>query len=347
MRRPTRPLSPAYCALRTRVVASLVLAGLLLTSAGCSWMPFIGKDKKRKNYEDIDTTEQVLYNRTQRALRAGNYSSAIEGLQQLEAQFPFGRYAEQAQLEIIYAQYMSFDHDTARLSADRFIRLHPQHANIDYAYYLKGLSAYNKNRSLLDRLFSTDLSERDMTAAHQAYADFGALLARYPDSQYAPDATKRMVYLRNLLAESELNIADFYMRRGAYVAASNRARFVVENYSKSPAVADALAIMIEANHKLDMTDAANDALRVLAINFPNYPAFNENGEFVMDEQIRNRDRSWTNLVSFGLLDRPEVPPPIKIEHPEGFVPPPTPVEDESTQKKKKKRGLFSWLPFVG
>lgn len=311
-------------------------------------MPFIGGDKKKKRHEDIDTTEQVLYNRTQRALRAGNYNSAIEGLQQLEAQFPFGRYAEQAQLEIIYAQYMSFDHDTARLSADRFIRLHPQHSNIDYAYYLKGLAAFNKNRSLLDRLFTTDLSKRDVTSAREAYADFGQLLARYPTSQYAPDATKRMIYLRNLLAESELNIADYYMRRGAYVAASNRARYVVENYSKSPAVADALAIMVEANIKLDMNEAANDALRVLAINFPNYPAFNEDGELVLDEQVRNRDRSWTNMVTLGLLDRPKVPPPLKIEHPEGFVPPPVPAEEESAPKeKKKKRGFFSWLPFIG
>jgi outer membrane protein assembly factor BamD len=310
-------------------------------------MPFIGGDKKKNRHEDIDTTEQVLYNRTQRALRAGNYNSAIEGLQQLEAQFPFGRYAEQAQLEIIYAQYMSFDHDIARQSADRFIRLHPQHANIDYAYYLKGLAAFNKNRSLLDRLVSTDLAKRDVTAARESYADFGQLLARYPGSQYAPDATKRMIYLRNLLAESELNIADYYMRRGAYVAASNRARFVVENYSKSPAVADALAIMVEANVKLEMDKAANDALRVLAINFPNYPAFNENGELVLDEQIRNRDRSWTNTVTLGLLDRPKVPPPLKIEHPEGFVPPPAPAEEEAPPEQKKKRGFFSWLPFVG
>ncbi len=331
-----------------RVAILGTLIGSLLVGAGCSWMPFVG-DKKKKRREDLDTTEEILYNRTQRSLRAGNYSNAIEGLQQLESQFPFGRYAEQAQLEIIYAQYMSFEHDSARLAADRFMRLHPQHAHIDYAYYLKGLAAFNKNRSLLDRLFSTDLSKRDMTAAREAYADFGQLLDRYPESQYAPDATKRMVYLRNLLAESEINVADFYMRRGAYVAASTRARFVVENYSKAPAVADALAILVEANHKLDMTEAANDALRVLAINFPNYPAFNEQGEFVLDEQIRNRDRSWTNMVTLGLLDRPEVPPPIKIEHPEGFVPPPVPQQEEadSKAKKKKKRGLFSWLPFVG
>ncbi|MDH3642009.1 MAG: outer membrane protein assembly factor BamD [Gammaproteobacteria bacterium] len=327
--------------------ARLLLSVLITTIAlsGCSWMPFIGKKDKDRE-PDIDTSEQVLYRNTQRSLRAGNYDQAISGLQLLEARFPFGRYAEQAQLEIIYAQYMSYDHDTARLSADRFMRLHPQHANIDYAYYLKGLAAFNKNRGLLDRLFATDLSKRDMTSARESYADFAQLLARHPDSQYAPDATKRMVYLRNMLADSELHIADYYMRRGAYVAASNRARYVVENYSKSLAAADALAIMVEANWKLGLPDAANDALRVLAVNYPRYDAFDENGDLVLAEQVRNRDRSWTNLVTLGLLDRPDVPPPIKLEHPEGFVPPPVDPASEPAPKKKK-RGMFSWLPFIG
>jgi len=313
--------------------------------SGCSWMPFIG-GKNKDAEADIDTTEQVLYRNTQRSLRAGNYDQAISGLQLLEARFPFGRYAEQAQLEIIYAQYMSYDHDTSRLSADRFMRLHPQHANIDYAYYLKGLAAFNKNRGLLDRFFSTDLSKRDMTSARESYADFSQLLARYPNSQYAPDATQRMIYLRNMLADSEIHVANYYMRRGAYVAASNRARYVVETYSKSQAAPDALAIIVEANWKLGLPDAANDALRVLAINYPHYPAFDESGDLVLAERVRNRDRSWTNLVTLGLLDRPDVPPPIRLEHPEGFEPPE--IEPSSAPPaKKKKRGMFSWLPFVG
>ncbi len=321
----------------------LLLLGL--GSAGCSWMPWVGKDKDRAE-EDLNATEQQLYRDTQRALRAGNYDRAIQGLQQLEARFPFGRYAEQAQLEIIYAQYMSYDHDTARASADRFIRLHPQHANIDYAYYIKALAAFNKNRGLLDRIFATDLSKRDMTAARDAYADFAQLLALYPESQYAPDANLRMVYLRNLLAEAEIHVADYYMRRGAYLAASNRARHVIETYSKSQSVADALGILVEANWRLGLEEAANDALRVLALNYPNYPAFDEDGNLVLASTVRNRDRSWTNMVTFGLLDRPEVPPPITIKHPEGFEPPPV-NPDAAPPPKKKKGGIFSWLPFVG
>ncbi|MFP6814995.1 MAG: outer membrane protein assembly factor BamD [Pseudomonadales bacterium] len=329
-------------------ISKTLLAPILLCAvalSGCSWMPFIG-DKNKELEADLDTTEQVLYRNAQRSLRAGNYDQAISGLQLLDARFPFGRYAEQAQLEIIYAHYMSYDHDTARLSADRFMRQNPQNPNLDYAYYLKGLAAFNKNRGLLDRFFASDLSKRDMTSAREAYADFGQLLARYPNSQYAPDATQRMIYLRNMLADSEIHVANYYMSRGAYVAASNRARYVVETYSKSQAAADALAIIVEANWKLGLPDAANDALRVLAINYPQYPAFDTSGDLVLAERVRNRDRSWTNLVTLGLLDRPDVPPPIKLEHPEGFEPPA--IEPSSQPPaKKKKRGMFSWLPFVG
>jgi outer membrane protein assembly factor BamD len=159
---------------------------------------------------------------------------------------------------------------------------------------------------------STDMSKRDMTSSREAYDDFAALLARFPDSPYAPDARQRMLYLRNLLAAAELNVANFYMERGALVAAANRARFIIENYSKSNVVPDALAVLVEANHKLGMDDAANDALRVLAVNFPQYEAFDKEGNLVLNEQILNRDRSWTNMVTLGLLDRPDVPPPIKL-----------------------------------
>jgi outer membrane protein assembly factor BamD len=310
------PAPPAVT--RQSALLALILTGLLLSLSGCS---LFGKDKKKDfEEEDMNATEQILYRNSQRALRSGNYSSAIENLQRLEARFPFGRYAEQAQLEIIFAHYKSASYDAARTSADRFIRLNPTHPHIDYAYYLKGLAAYSKNRSMMDRIFASDPAKRDMTSAREAYGDFTALIARFPSSQYASDARKRMLYLRDLIARSELHVADYYMRRGAYLAASNRARYVVETYSKSEAAADALAILIEASYRLGLEEAANDALRVLALNFPDYPAFNDQGELVLKEQIRNRDRSWTNLITFGLLDRPAVPPPIKMTQPEGTEP---------------------------
>ncbi|MEM8766842.1 MAG: outer membrane protein assembly factor BamD [Pseudomonadota bacterium] len=301
---------------------ALLSLSLVLGLSACSSIPFIGKEKDKKDFEqeDMNTTEQILYRNAQRSLRSGNYSVAIETLQRLEARFPFGRYAEQAQLEIIYAHFMATSFDAARTSADRFIRLHPSHPHIDYAHYLKGLAAYSKNKGLMDRIFASNPAKRDMTNAREAYGDFAALLARYPTSQYAPDAQKRMLYLRDLIARSELWIADYYMRRHAYAAASNRARYVVETYSKSEAAADALAIIIEANYRLGLEESANDALRVLALNFPEYQAFDENGDLVLTDQIRNRDRSWTNMITFGLLDRPAVPPPIKLRQPEGTDP---------------------------
>ena len=289
----------------------LLLAALL---GGCSLLPFWGDDEAERDPDaDLDATEQLLYRNVQRSLRSGNYQQAIENLERLEARFPFGRYAEQAQLELIYAHYMGFNPDAARSAADRFIRLHPQHPNVDYAYYLKGLASYNKNRGVLDRLFSTDIAKREMTSARDAYAEFSELLARFPDSPYAPDAKKRMLHLRNILARHELHVANFYMERGAHVAAANRARYIVENYSKADVVPDALALLVEANHKLGLDNAAHDALQVLAVNFPDYQAFDAEGNLLLAEQILNRDRSWTNMMTLGLLDRPNVPPPIRLE----------------------------------
>ncbi|MEM1433020.1 MAG: outer membrane protein assembly factor BamD [Pseudomonadota bacterium] len=298
------------------------IALVLLTALsiqGCMLWPF-GKDEER--LEDpadgaaVDATEQMLYRNTQRSLRSGNYDTAIQGLEMLEARFPFGRYAEQAQLELIYARYMAFDHAAARIAADRFIRLHPQHPDVDYAYYLKGLAAFNRNTSMMDRLFATDASKRDITSARESYADFGQLLARYPNSTYAPDARQRMIYLRNMLARAELHVADYYLRRGAYVAAHNRARYVIENYGKSDAIADALALTVEANVKMGLETEANNALRVLALNFPQYPAFDDAGDLVLADAIKNRDRSWINLMTLGILDRPRIPPPIRIVNPQ-------------------------------
>ena len=330
--------------LAPRLILAAVLLGIL---GACQYIPFIGGRDKDED-EDLNTTEQILYGNAQRSLRSGNYDRAIDVLERLEARFPFGRYAEQAQLELVYARYQSADHDTARNAADRFIRLHPQHDNIDYAYYLKGLAAYNKNRSLLDRVFSSDISQRDMTSARQAYADLAQLLQRFPHSQYAPDARQRMVYLRNILAASELHIADYYLRRGAYVAAANRARYVLENYpTADEPIPEALVVLVESNYKLGLTEAANDALRVLAINHQNHPSFDSSGDLVLAERIRNRDRSWMNMMTFGVLDRPEVPPPLKLQHPEGFTPPPVPAAQQAEPKKeKKKRRWRRWIPFV-
>jgi outer membrane protein assembly factor BamD len=320
----------------TRIVCLVALMALL---SGC-W-PF-GHDKAEE--EDKKSSEQMLYRSAQSSLRSGNYRDAITKLQKLEARFPFGRYAEQAQLELIYANFMSYQPEAARSAADRFIRLHPQHPNVDYAYYIKGLAEFNKDRGLLDRFAATDISKRDPTSARQAFTDFSDFLERHPDSEYAADARQRMVFLVNLLAKYEINVAKFYMRRGAYVAAANRAREVIEHYSQSQSIDDALAISIEANWRLGLPQAANDSLRILAINDPQYPAFDDKGRFVFRQQTFDRDRSWLNMMTFGLIDRPRVPPPITIETPAGTAVPvhaPAAAPEVPAPKKPWYRRLFS------
>ncbi len=169
-----------------------------------------------------DTGEQQMYEQAQRYLQNDSYSEAVRGLQLLESRYPFGKYAEQAQLELIYAHYKAYEHEAAVEAADRFIRLHPQHPNVDYAYYMKGLAAYTGNEDIFDRFLPTDHAERDTSHAKEAFAEFAQLVARYPDSPYAADARASMVYLRNMLARHEIMVANYYFRRGAYLAAANR-----------------------------------------------------------------------------------------------------------------------------
>ena len=158
-----------------------------------------------------------------------------------------------------------------------------------------------------------------------------------------------MVHLRNVLARSELAVADYYMRRSAFVAAANRARYILETYPQAEATPEALVVLVEANYKLGLEDEANNALRVDNTapdrGVANYQGFDEDGNLILAERIRNRDRSWTNVMTLGLLDRPEVPPPIRIKHPDGFVPPE--VAPQPEEEKPKRKGWFSWLPFVG
>jgi outer membrane protein assembly factor BamD len=249
----------------------------------------------------IEQTELAFYESANSSLRASNYQVAVTKLQQLEARFPFGRYAEQAQLEIIYAYYKSVQPEAARNAADRFIRLHPQHANEDYAYYLRGMASFEEDSNFLDRFLPTDPSKRDPGAARQSFSDFAQLISRFPESKYAPDAQKRMIYLRNLLAAYEIHVARYYIQREAYIAAANRGRYVFENFQYSPSVADGLAVMVEAYMNLDMQNMARDALMVLVANYPDHSSLDKSGNFVLDKATKNSEKSWLNIVSFGLF----------------------------------------------
>ncbi len=275
-------------------------AALLLMLAACS-----GNDE----LPDIaaDAGEQQMYQEAQRHLNNRNYDLAVRTLQLLESRYPFGKYAEQAQLELIFAHYGAYEHEAAVEAADRFIRLHPQHPNVDYAYYMKGLSAYTGNEDVFARFLPTDKTKRDTSHAKEAFAEFAQLVSRFPDSPYAGDAKARMVYLRNLLARHEINVANYYFRRGAYLAAANRGRYVVENFQRTPAVADGLAVMAQGYLLLGMDDLARDSIDTLAMNYPQHPALNDTGEFDTVYTLEGLQRSWINRATFGLFDPPRPP----------------------------------------
>lgn len=240
---------------------------------------------------------------------------------------------------------MTADSTGARAGADRFIRLHPSHPNVDYAYYLKALAAYRIEEGVFNDLFNADPAARDMGPVNESYTEFAIMLNTFPDSQYAPDARQRMLYLRELLARHELVVADYYLRKSGYVAAANRARFVIENYADTHARPDALAMLVEANWKLGLEEEADRALRVLALNHPDYRDFDSQGRLVLEERIRNRDRSWANIMTLGLLDRPEVPAPLTIENKDAAAAGADPAA-EAEEAREEKKGRFSWLPFV-
>jgi outer membrane protein assembly factor BamD len=226
--------------------------------------------------QTTDWSAAKLYNEAAGQLDAANYQRAIEYYEKLEARFPFGRYAMQGQLDLAYAYYKDEQPEAALAAADRFIKLYPQNPFVDYAYYLKGIVNYNRSVGFIDRFIPTDASQRDPGSALDAFQDFGELVRLFPNSKYAEDARQRMLYLRNNLAKNEVHVARYYMKRGAYVAAANRAQYVIERYQRTSAVEDALEVLIEAYRKLDENQLAADAERVLVMN-------REAGRFISDE----------------------------------------------------------------
>lgn len=212
---------------------------------------------------------QQIFAKGEQALRKHNYQEAIRRFEALDVQYPFGHETEIAQLHIIYAYYKTNDYASAEAAADRFIHAHPTSPHVDYAYYMRGLSNFYQNLGFFERVFSVDLATRDLTQIKRTFWGFEELTKRFPNSQYTPAAHQYMVYLRNLLADHELDVAQYYYSRRAYVAAANRANGVVRGYQGTPAVPDALVIMVKSYRALQMTQNANDAYRVLAYNYPN------------------------------------------------------------------------------
>jgi outer membrane protein assembly factor BamD len=218
--------------------------------------------------ETIGWNAQKLYSEAKSLMTEGGYEQAIRLYEKLEARYPYGRYAQQAQLEIAYAYYKSNEPALAITSAERFIKLHPNHPSVDYAYYLKGLVNFNEDLGLLGSLTKLDLSERDPKASREAFDSFRELIERFPESRYAADSRLRMQYLVNSLASHEVHVARYYYNREAYIAAANRAKAVIAGYANTPATEEALFLLVKSYDALGLTDLRDDADRVLRQNFP-------------------------------------------------------------------------------
>ena len=326
---------------------TLIITLSLLLISGCSWFQSEEtKAAKAKRDEPKTITEQDYYERVQRNLTSRSWALAIENLEALEAQFPFGTYGEQAQLELIYAHYESADYESATAAADRFIRLHPQHTNVDYAHYIKGLSLISESKGFLDSFLPRDDSKRDPGTARQAFATFTDLLHRYPNSVYAADARKHLVHLRNLLARHEIHVANYYFKREAYLAATNRGRYVVENFQRTPAVADGLAVMAQGYYLLNLKEHSANAAKTLATNFPDHPALNASGEFQYQDNFKD-DSSWWKRLTLGYYI-PENPPAYD-SRPESLRDSSTEQEQELEQNEQQEpergKSWLNWLSF--
>jgi outer membrane protein assembly factor BamD len=213
-------------------------------------------------------TAQEIFNRGESNLIHRRYEAATKDFEALDTLYPFGAYSQQSQLDVIYAYYKNGDTESALAAADRYIRLYPRGPNVEYAYYLKGLINMGPPDGWLERWGRTDPAERDTTSEEQAFSDFNQLIERFPDSPYTADARKRMFYIRNLLAQHQLEVAQFYLRRKTFIAAANRASYIVETYQGAPQVIPALAIMVQSYRALGETDMADSTQRILNLNYP-------------------------------------------------------------------------------
>ena len=239
---------------------SLAAAASILLS-GCSLLP-------KETDETVGWSAQKLYGEAKDAMATRSWDKAIKLLEKLEARYPYGRFAQQARLDVAYAYFKNDERASAISAADRFIKLYPNHANVDYAYYLKGLVNFNENTGIFSLIDRPDMTERDSKGTREAFEAFKDLATRFPDSKYTEDAQARMRYLVNSLAQYEVHVARYYMKRGAFVAAANRAQFAVQSYPQAPALEEAVFIMVKAYDSMGMSDLRDAADRVMRKNFP-------------------------------------------------------------------------------
>lgn len=265
---------------------TLAVLGLALMMSACS----IFHHKR----DSIDTMPvDALYRTAHTSLENSDYGAAIKAYQRLIARFPSGPYNEQAQLELAYAQYKDAQWDDAYSTVNRFIKANPSSKHVDYAYYLRGLINFNRSAGVIQRvLYHEDATaERDQAYNLQSFDDFAELSRRFPDSAYAADARQRMIYLRNVLAQYEINVAEFYLFNRVYVGAADRAQYVIEHYQQAPQAGDALAILTRCYLALKEDALAAQTRKVLALNYPNHP-------YLKDPKWPHEVATWRKMVPF-------------------------------------------------
>lgn len=242
----------------------LALLLIITVLAGCASTP----DQE----DDVSKwSANKLYKEAKESIKVKDFLSAVDYLESLEGKYPFSPYTKQARLDLAYVYYLQGEAESTIAAADRFIKLHPQHPRVDYAYYLRGAALFEEYTGFFAETFKQDPAHRNASGARRAYSYLAELIQRFPKSAYAKDAEQRLVHLRNRLAKYEISVAQYYLKRDAFVAAVNRGKYVLENFEQTPAVADALVIMVKAYRKMDMPDLANDTMRVLTLNAPGHP----------------------------------------------------------------------------
>lgn len=277
-------------------LSSVTLLALSVNLVGCQTF----KNLTGKNVDAVETaekTEQAYYRDAVDQIDKGRYTQAIEDLNSLRTFYPTGQYAEQSLLDIMYAQFAAGNYETAASSAERFISLYPSNPQVSYAYYVRGVANMQGSSEGI-KLFKTNQAERDTAYLRIAFANFQELVNKYPNSPYAPDAAQRMTFIYNQFAESELTAANWYIKREAYVAAANRAKWAFQYYPLSESVPNAIAILAHSNKQLGLNDLAEQYRTLLQINYPNM--LTSNGQVKLDTRA---DRSWLNKLTFGQLGR--------------------------------------------
>lgn len=279
---------------RYKVTMLALSLGLAATFVGCSSNP-------KKDVVDTGpkSSEQIYFDKAQKALDRGQYSDAAQSLQDIDTYFPTGQYTQQAQLDLIYTKFQQKDYPTAISLADRFIRLNPSHPNVDYAYYVRGVANMEQNYDGLIRYTSLQQSHRDVSYLKLSYQNFVDFIRRFPSSQYAVDAAQRMQFIGQELAESEMNAARFNIKRNAWLAAVERAQWVVEHFPKTPQIPEALATMAYGYDKLGDKATSQQYIEVLKLNYPHL--VKSNGE--VDLRAARKDGNWLNKATLGILGR--------------------------------------------